>query len=523
MEETMKNSLNKRGFVFKQISVPNENIEECIVEYLCKCQRETSKKWSMARKVAVCGVCLAESKIETNNKKIRELGKSIGYEVLKIEREKTPHKTTCDITYKCICGAADTVMLATFKQKDFKGCQNCRLGRNDNQIYKNAEIRGYKITKIDRPKGEKTRTKVDIICICGKPRSDIKLESFNKPEFRGCDECVSKSRSETNKAIKAGEGMNALDSIFHMLKINGFENVSHTGDKIKEYKFDYTCLCKNSVSKGYASVKSDPLCQECMGMVRKFEKDDEIKKFMKQKGHTVLKVLRDDSSKSRINLDIVCVCGKREIRLWDVGKRDEFTGCENCYTTNNINNVIPKLREPEANEKREITNMEEYGVPCTLQSKEVRDKMKETVIKIFGVENVSQSANIHIKQQRFEEYISESGRKYMYQGYENFAIKRLIHKLGINENNISMCHDLCEKGEMPTFDYKTDDGKNHVYFPDIRITDNDGSHYFIEVKSPSLIHSTYLDLKTKAVMSKGYKILIWRFNRVGSFLGESLG
>lgn len=523
MEELMKNNLNKRGFTFKQISTVNENIDKCIVSYLCKCQRETSKEWGMARKVATCGVCLADSKKEANDKKIRDLGKSIGYEVLDIPRTPTKYKTECRVKYKCICGVEDLVLLQTFKRKDFKGCDDCRKGKNDAEIHKNAELRGYKITKINRPKQDgKTRTKVDIICICGNARANIKLESFNKEEFRGCDSCVSKSRSETNKATKAGDGLNALESIIYMLELNGFTDIKYEGDNLKDYKFEYICLCNKPVSKGYASVKSDPLCQGCMINVRKFDKDDEIKKFMKQKGHTVLKVMRDESEKHRINLDIVCRCGKRETRLWEVGKRDEFTGCGNCYTENNINNVLPKLREPDANEKREATNMKEYGFPCTLQSKEVRDKMNATVMQSFGVENVSQSPRVHMKQQIFEEYISASGRKYMYQGYENFAINRLINKLGISEDNISMCYDLCERGEMPAFDYTTEDGKNHVYFPDIRITDKDGSHYFIEVKSPSLVHSVYLDLKTKAVMNKGYKIVIWRFNKIGSFLGESL-
>ncbi len=518
MEETIKTHLQNRGFQYQEIVETNLNIDDCKVKYLCICGNEQVKMWSIAKKVGICGVCNGNKKNAVNDAKYIALGKSLGFDVIDIKREKTKHKTKATITYKCKCGNTDSVTLPTFTKKNFAGCKDCKLNNADEIYRAHAEERGYKLLQVRRDNiNDHTRTFVDVLCKCGNPCDNIKLEHFNSDMFRGCDSCTLNSKSVLIKQSLSG-GESVVKTLIEDLKNKGFTNLSASSDIIRGCKIKYSCTCGDAVEKTYVSVKSNPLCQKCINKNKKNEKDNEIADFVNGKGYTYIQAKRDETDKNRIYVKFVCKCGITTRKQWEVIRRDEFTGCGNCFSIHTSDTFAKVTQTDSAVKKRIATNKAKYGGISSLSSPEIREKARNTMIEKLGVENPSQSPDIHIQQHNFDIYTSDSGKEYKCQGHEKFALRRLINKDKIPEDKIFTCHELCSTGSMPSFEYTTDDGKNHVYFPDIRITNQDGTYQFIEVKSTSDIHSINLDLKIKSVTNKGYNITVMRFNRIGSIM-----
>ena len=86
----------------------------------------------------------------------------------------------------------------------------------------------------------------------------------------------------------------------------------------------------------------------------------------------------------------------------------------------------------------------------------------------------------------------------------------VCHHCQNEHNNISE-DDIIVGKEVPRFRYKSDDGKEHIYFPDIFIRN---SKIIIEVKS---IHSFHYHvrmnyLKFKQVVSEGYQLRLMMFH-----------
>ncbi|KKK48559.1 hypothetical protein LCGC14_3143890, partial [marine sediment metagenome] len=62
---------------------------------------------------------------------------------------------------------------------------------------------------------------------------------------------------------------------------------------------------------------------------------------------------------------------------------------------------LGKKRGPISNEVKEKikqTCLKKYGVECSFQSKEIKEKIKQTCLKRYGVENPSQNPEIALKQ-----------------------------------------------------------------------------------------------------------------------------
>jgi hypothetical protein len=157
------------------------------------------------------------------------------------------------------------------------------------------------------------------------------------------------------------------------------------------------------------------------------------------------------------------------------------------------------LQSKKIREKGKQTMLEKYNVEHALQNKDLLQQRNETNLELFGVENPLQCSLIKQKKDNtceekygakdimhnpeiFEkvvknsfkkkEFVLPSGKKITYQGYEDIAFNELLQSL--NENDFT--NDV---KVMPKIIYDFD-GKKKRYYPDIYLP---SQNRFIEVKS----------------------------------------
>jgi hypothetical protein len=207
----------------------------------------------------------------------------------------------------------------------------------------------------------------------------------------------------------------------------------------------------------------------------------------------------------------------------------------NCKCKNNRlhpdwQSIIPNLINGSAcphkdcvNLKISDTNIERYGVKCTLQTKYARDKMivcqadnkdainnkrKATMLKNLGVEYALQSPDIQEKMQKssytYKDYITPSGKTVRIQGFENKALDELF--LVYKEEDI-----LTARKDIPIIEWICD-GNKRRYFPDIFII---SLNKFIEVKSTWTFEKQKEETlqKANACKKSGYQIDIWIYGK----------
>jgi hypothetical protein len=173
------------------------------------------------------------------------------------------------------------------------------------------------------------------------------------------------------------------------------------------------------------------------------------------------------------------------------------------------------LQNKEVNEKRKQTNLEKYGVENQLQRKEIVDKIKETNLKKYGVEHVSQCPEIHEKQTKEsyykKDYTMPSGKIKKIQGYENFALNKLL--------NDNICEDdiITDPKNVPTIWYTDLTHKKRRHFVDIYVS---SLNKCIEVKSTWTFKSNIdiVFLKQRAAKELGYLYEIWIYDNKGNII-----
>ena len=103
-----------------------------------------------------------------------------------------------------------------------------------------------------------------------------------------------------------------------------------------------------------------------------------------------------------------------------------------------------------------------------------------------------------------------SGKIVGVQGYEPFAIDYLLE-------NYSEDRIMIYTFDKPRIVYKTDDGKNHYYFPDLYILDE---NLIIEVKSLYTYNKNIPRniLKRQACLDAGYNFKFMIFDKHGNLL-----
>jgi hypothetical protein len=161
--------------------------------------------------------------------------------------------------------------------------------------------------------------------------------------------------------------------------------------------------------------------------------------------------------------------------------------------------------------KTKETLLEKYGVENPLHSHEIREKIKQTCQLKYGVDYPLQNSLIFEKcmlgQQKtaygYKTYISPSGKIYKVRGYEGLIIDYLI-KAGVKEDDITNL-----RNEIPKIEYVYEN-KTRLYYPNIFIKSR---NILIDVKSTNT-YSKESDknlIKQNACKDLGYHhiMIIW--------------
>jgi len=146
------------------------------------------------------------------------------------------------------------------------------------------------------------------------------------------------------------------------------------------------------------------------------------------------------------------------------------------------------------NDKRKQTVLELYGVENVAHLAESQIKKKASNLLKYGVENVMQDPEIFQRcmnsQYRIKKYVAHCGTEFLYQGYEDVAIKFLLDDLEIESSKIS-----AGKALMPRIFYNNPLTKKvSRYYPDIWV---EHLNLLIEVKS-----SYTFKIKTEITLEK---------------------
>ena len=199
--------------------------------------------------------------------------------------------------------------------------------------------------------------------------------------------------------------------------------------------------------------------------------------------------------------DVYCESGnKKNFRGVSCGYSSLCKEYRKCKTCSKIHN-----------DRIKNTFKERYGTKPGFNNPAIKEKVRITNLKKYGVENVQQNSLIHektninnaISSYKLKEYIMPSGKIEYFQGYENVLIDYLLDN-GINETNIVINDDKIQQ-ITGIIDYKLK--RNRVYFPDLLVK-NDKKYDIYEVKSP-YTYKIGLDKgdlveKMKACIRRGY-------------------
>ena len=174
---------------------------------------------------------------------------------------------------------------------------------------------------------------------------------------------------------------------------------------------------------------------------------------------------------------------------------------ETCVTRYGVTN--PNKLES-VREKIEKTCVDRYGVKNYTNA----EKRRLTCVSKYGVENAMQVNEIFTKQAassfKLKDYIFPSGRIEKCQGFEPFAIDRLL-SLKVDENDI-----ILDKKNLPAIFYLYN-GKMSRYYLDLLIKNE---NKIIEVKSEWTykLHEKRNIAKKAECIKQGFKFEFWIFN-----------
>lgn len=163
-------------------------------------------------------------------------------------------------------------------------------------------------------------------------------------------------------------------------------------------------------------------------------------------------------------------------------------------------------------EKRKQSILNKYNTEYPFQSKQYQEIFKNKCIEKYNCENPMQSPEIaekaHKNSYRKKTYIFPSGKELICQGYEPFALEKLVKDENISEEDIvTGCKNV------PQIWYNDDQGKKHRHYVDIYIL---SQNRCIEVKSTWTARKDKKDniyLKQNAAKELGYQYEIWIFNK----------
>ena len=167
-------------------------------------------------------------------------------------------------------------------------------------------------------------------------------------------------------------------------------------------------------------------------------------------------------------------------------------------------------QRPHVKEKLKQSILNKYNVEYPFQSKKYQEIFKNKCLQKYGVENPQQVPEIAEKASknsyRKKIYILPSGKELICQGYEPFALEKLIKEENITEEDIvTGCKNV------PQIWYDDEQCKKHRHYVDIFIP---SQNRCIEVKSTWTAEKKKdnIYLKQNAAKELGYQYEIWIFN-----------
>ena len=161
-------------------------------------------------------------------------------------------------------------------------------------------------------------------------------------------------------------------------------------------------------------------------------------------------------------------------------------------------------------EKRKYACLKKYGNEIPFKTERCKQQIKQTCLEKYGVENPQQVPEIAEKTSknsyRKKIYILPSGKEIICQGYEPFALDKLIKEENINENDV-----VTGCSNVPTIWYNDNNGKKHRHYVDIYIP---SQNRCIEVKSTWTAQKKKdnIFLKQDAAKELGYNYELWIYN-----------
>lgn len=171
---------------------------------------------------------------------------------------------------------------------------------------------------------------------------------------------------------------------------------------------------------------------------------------------------------------------------------------------------------PHVINKKNNVMIQKYGVKHPLQSEIGQNNFKKTCLEKYGFENPQQNPEIAEKTSKNilkrKLHIMPSGNQITCQGYEPFALDKLVKEENILENDIvTGCKNV------PTIWYNDEEGKKHRHYVDIFIP---SQNKCIEVKSTwtAKKKKDNIFLKQNAGKELGYLYEIWIYNNKGEIV-----
>jgi len=161
-------------------------------------------------------------------------------------------------------------------------------------------------------------------------------------------------------------------------------------------------------------------------------------------------------------------------------------------------------------EQRKKSMLNKYGSEYPFQSKQYQEIFKNKCLEKYGVENPHQvpviAEKAHKNSYRKKTYILPSGKELICQGYEPFALEKLVKDENISEEDIvTGCKNV------PEIWYNDEYGKKHRHYVDIYIP---SQNRCIEVKSTWTAEKKKdnIYLKQNAAKELGFQYEIWVYN-----------
>jgi hypothetical protein len=321
-----------------------------------------------------------------------------------------------------------------------------------------------------------------------------------------------------------------LDVLCEALQRDNAIIADEYGKVNKRSRISFICNCGQEYNKVCLEIvsRAGAFCKKCTknNSINKLHKTVNAKCTIKSLNTIIQRddaqlLIKYNSITQNTNIKFKCNCGKDSEKncLQLITVSGAFCeGCTRINWTNNIKNtnmerygVECTAQAPEIKQKIEKSNLENYGVINVFSSSEIQHKIKQTMIHNYGVEHPSQSQKIQERTQKnakkYKEYKMPSGEIRKIQGYEHFALNELIKSY--EESDI-----ITDRKYIPRIGYKIGD-KQKYYFPDIYIK---SINKIIEVKSVWTYgcKEDNIQEKANATKLKGYNYEIWVYDSKGS-------